>query len=101
MLPKSNWGRCPQIQQNRQTPMRLGGSLHSRDKFHLATGGLHDGGGSLGAQQQVGSHCAFDAEVSGVRCIGLNKVAMPGNLVAIEMEPGKRDWSLLGEYTQR
>jgi hypothetical protein len=24
----------------------------------------------------------------------------PGNLVAIEMEPGKRDWSLLGEYTR-
>ena len=41
-----------------------------------------------------------DAEVSGVRCIGLNKVAMPGNLVAIEMEPGKRDWSLLSEYAQ-
>jgi hypothetical protein len=40
-----------------------------------------------------------DAEVSGVRCIGLNKVAMPGNLVAIDMEPSKREFSLLGEYT--
>jgi hypothetical protein len=43
-------------------------------------------------------HTRVDAEVSGVRCIGLNKIAMPGNLVAIDMEPGKRDWSLLGEY---
>ena len=46
-------------------------------------------------------HARVDAEVSGVRCIGLNKVAMPGNLVAMEMEPGKRDWALLGEYIQR
>jgi hypothetical protein len=46
-------------------------------------------------------HTRVDAEVSGVRCIGLNKVAMPGNLVAIDMEPGKRDWSLRGEFTQR
>jgi predicted phosphodiesterase len=45
-------------------------------------------------------HTRVDAEVSGVRCIGLNKVAMPGNLVAINIEPGKRDWSLLGEYTK-
>ena len=45
-------------------------------------------------------HTRVDAEVSGVRCIGLNKVAMPGNLVAIDMEPGKRDWSLVGEYPQ-
>jgi predicted phosphodiesterase len=43
-------------------------------------------------------HTRVDAEVSGVRCIGLNKVAMPGNLVAIDMKPGVRDWSLLGEY---
>ncbi|MGB6308147.1 MAG: metallophosphoesterase [Steroidobacteraceae bacterium] len=43
-------------------------------------------------------HTRIDAVVSGVRCIGLNKVAMPGNLVAIDMKPGKRDISLLGEY---
>jgi predicted phosphodiesterase len=43
-------------------------------------------------------HTRVDAEVSGVRCIGLNKIAMPGNLVAIDMEPGKRAWSLLGEF---
>jgi Icc-related predicted phosphoesterase len=46
-------------------------------------------------------HTRVDTEVSGVRCIGLNRVAMPGNLVAIAIEPGKRDWSLLGEYPQR
>jgi predicted phosphodiesterase len=46
-------------------------------------------------------HTRVDAEVSGVRCLGLNKVAMPGNLVAIDIEPGKRDWSLLGEFMQR
>jgi Icc-related predicted phosphoesterase len=44
-------------------------------------------------------HTRIDAAVSGVRCIGLNKVARPGNLVAIDIEPGKRDFSLLGEYT--
>jgi hypothetical protein len=43
-------------------------------------------------------HTRVDAEVSGVRCIGLNKIAMPGNLVAIEMESGRQDWSMLGEY---
>jgi predicted phosphodiesterase len=46
-------------------------------------------------------HIRTDAEVAGVRCIGLNKVAMPGNLVAIDMEPGKPDFSLLGEYPRR
>jgi predicted phosphodiesterase len=46
-------------------------------------------------------HARVDAVVSGVRCIGLNKVTMPGNLVAIDMEAGKQDWSLLGEFTQR
>jgi predicted phosphodiesterase len=43
-------------------------------------------------------HVRVDAEVAGVRCVGLNKVAMPGNLVAIEIEPGMCDWSLIGEY---
>lgn len=43
-------------------------------------------------------HTRIDAEISGVRCIGLNKGSMPGNLVAIEIEKGKPDWSLLGEY---
>ena len=46
-------------------------------------------------------HTRVDAEVAGVRCIGLNKIGMPGNLVAIDMEPSKRDWSLLGEYREK
>ena len=48
-------------------------------------------------------HTRVDAEVEGVRCIGLNKVGMPGNLVAIDMEPGPgtRGWSLLGEFGGR
>lgn len=43
-------------------------------------------------------HTRIDAEVAGVRCIGLNKVACPGNLVAIRFEPQGRQWSVLGEY---
>lgn len=43
-------------------------------------------------------HTRVDSEIAGVRCIGLNKVARPGNLVAIGIEPGRRGWSLLGEY---
>lgn len=46
-------------------------------------------------------HACVDAEVSGGRCIGLNKVTMPGNLVAIGMAPGVRGWSLIGEYPVR
>jgi Icc-related predicted phosphoesterase len=44
-------------------------------------------------------HARVDADVSGVRCMGLNKVASPGNLVAIEFEPKGREWSLIGEYS--
>lgn len=43
-------------------------------------------------------HTRIDAEVAGVRCIGLNRVAMPGNLIAIDIEPGQRHWSVIGEY---
>jgi hypothetical protein len=46
-------------------------------------------------------HTRLDAEVAGVRCIGLNKVAMPGNLVAIEMKSGVREWNVLGEWPPR
>jgi hypothetical protein len=46
-------------------------------------------------------HTRVDAEISGVRCIGLNKIAMPGNLIAINIERGKTDWSLLGEFRSR
>ncbi len=43
-------------------------------------------------------HARIDADVSGVRCIGLNKVGCPGNLVAIEFDSQGREWSLLGEH---
>jgi predicted phosphohydrolase len=43
-------------------------------------------------------HTRVDAEVAGIRCIGLNKVAGPGNLVAIEMENRTPQWSILGEW---
>ena len=42
-------------------------------------------------------HVRMDAEVAGVRCLGLNTVGRPGNLVAIQLEPHGRDWSILGE----
>src|ERR1017187_8566072 len=35
-------------------------------------------------------HTRIDAEVAGVRCIGLNKVRMPGNLVAIDFDSRER-----------
>lgn len=43
-------------------------------------------------------HARVDAEVAGVRCIGLNKIGCPGNLVAMEIDPGRRTWSILAEY---
>ena len=33
-------------------------------------------------------HTRIDAEVAGIRCIGLNIVGRPGNLVAVELEEG-------------
>ena len=43
-------------------------------------------------------HTRVDGEVAGVRCIGLNKVARPGHLVAIEMRAAVREWRILGEW---
>lgn len=43
-------------------------------------------------------HTRLDAEVAGVPCLGLNKGHYPGCLVAIEMKPGERAWTLLGEW---
>ncbi|HMA95497.1 MAG TPA: hypothetical protein VKP30_22565 [Polyangiaceae bacterium] len=40
----------------------------------------------------------LDAEVGGVRCLGLSKGHYPGCLVAIEMTPGECGWELLGEW---
>lgn len=43
-------------------------------------------------------HTRVDGEIAGVRCIGLNKVGMPGNLVAVEIDPRRREWSVLAEW---
>lgn len=43
-------------------------------------------------------HTRVDAEIAGVRCIGLNRVAMPRSLVAIDIEPGRCEWSVVGQY---
>jgi hypothetical protein len=43
-------------------------------------------------------HTRIDAEVAGVRCIGLNAVGRPGNLVAVEFDERGPAWSVLGEW---
>jgi predicted phosphohydrolase len=43
-------------------------------------------------------HTRLDAEVAGVRCLGLNKGPYPGSLVAFEMRAGAPGWQLLGEW---
>lgn len=43
-------------------------------------------------------HTRVDAEVAGVRCVGLNKGPYAGSLVAFEMKPGERAWQVLGEW---
>jgi hypothetical protein len=46
-------------------------------------------------------HTRLDAEIAGVRCIGLNKVAMPGNLVALDVPALGRGYEILGEWPRR
>jgi len=46
-------------------------------------------------------HSRFDATVDGVPCVGLNKVRMPGNLVAVNIEDGGQGWSIVGEWPPR
>lgn len=46
-------------------------------------------------------HVRIDADVGGIRCIGLNIVARPGNLVAVDLEARGRGWSILGEWPPR
>lgn len=43
-------------------------------------------------------HARLEAELAGVRCIGLNKVARPGNLVAFEMSAAEAGWRLIAEW---
>lgn len=46
-------------------------------------------------------HARIDAEIAGVRCLGLNKVGMPGNLVAVQLDDAGPGWSVIGEWPQR
>jgi len=46
-------------------------------------------------------HSRFDATVDGIPCIGLNKVRMPGNLVAVDLEERGGGWSILAEWPER
>jgi len=46
-------------------------------------------------------HTRLDADVHGVPCVGLNKVARPGNLVAVEMRHGERGYAVIGEWPRR
>lgn len=46
-------------------------------------------------------HTRLDAEVAGVPCVGLNKVAMPGNLVALDVPVRGRGYEILGEWPRR
>ena len=43
-------------------------------------------------------HTRIDARIDGIPCVGLNKVRMAGNLVAIDLSGGRGSWSRLGEW---
>lgn len=46
-------------------------------------------------------HTRIDAEIAGIPCVGLNKVRMPGNLVAIDFPAPGAPWTKLGEWPER
>ncbi len=46
-------------------------------------------------------HTRLDTEVAGVRCLGLNKVGMPSNLVAVALDDPGPGWSVIGEWPAR
>lgn len=46
-------------------------------------------------------HTRLDAEIGDVRCIGLNRVGMPGNLVAVELDEHGTGWTVIGEWPER
>ena len=46
-------------------------------------------------------HTRLDAEIAGVRCIGLNQVAMPGNLVAVDVLAREHGYEIRGEWPRR
>lgn len=43
-------------------------------------------------------HRRVDAKIAGIRCIGLNIVRRPGNLVAIDVPARGRGWTVCGEW---
>jgi hypothetical protein len=53
------------------------------------------------ARESIGRHhTRLDSQIDGVSCIRLNKVRMPGNLVAIEFPDSGREWTVLGEWPE-
>jgi hypothetical protein len=46
-------------------------------------------------------HTRLDSQIDGVPCIGLNKVRILGNLVAIDVPGRGREWTVLGEWPER
>jgi len=46
-------------------------------------------------------HTRLDSQIDGVPCIGLNKVRMPGNLVALDMPARGGEYEILGEWPKR
>jgi hypothetical protein len=46
-------------------------------------------------------HTRLDAEIVGVCCVGLNNVAMPGNLMAVDMPAQESGYEILGEWPRR
>lgn len=45
-------------------------------------------------------HTRVNAEIGGIRCIGLNEVGMPGNLVAVDMPARGRGYEILAEWPE-
>jgi hypothetical protein len=43
-------------------------------------------------------HTRLDSQIDGVSCFGLNKVGMPGNLLAVNMFECGRGFTVVGEY---
>lgn len=46
-------------------------------------------------------HTRIDSQIEGIPCVGLNKVRMPGNLVAIDLPAPGVPWTKLGEWPAR
>jgi hypothetical protein len=43
-------------------------------------------------------HARVNADIAGVRCVGLNCIGRAGNLVALDMDVGSGDWSVRAEF---